>query len=133
MLQPVLQFLEQYGNVSGYHLDVKKCGVVFEGPYPLPLGTTLVGVRSKVKYLGRWLGHSSIIRPLATLMAEAQFLASMLLKAEETLAFVHPSVSSIVAYRSHFLAHTTNYNKSKFGHACSTGLAVDPVVELIVL
>ena len=66
-----------------------KCGVVFQGPDPLPPGTFLYGVRvcTKVNYLGTWLGHASVFDqyqvPLAKLMVKAQFLASLPLKSEE--------------------------------------------------
>ena len=50
-------------------------------------------MRSKVKYLGTWLGHATILdqyqRPLAKLMGKAQFLASLPLKAEEKVQALH--------------------------------------------
>ena len=88
-LESLLQLLRQHGEVSGYRLNVDKCGVVFQGPGAPPPGTVLYGVqvRSKVKYLGTWLGHATVLNqyqgPLAELVVKALFLASLPLKAEE--------------------------------------------------
>ena len=83
--------MEVYGRVSGYRLNVDKCGVVFQGPDTRPPGTVLYGVqvRSKVKYLGTWLGHATVLDeyqgPLAKLMVKVQFLTSLPLKEEEKI------------------------------------------------
>ena len=90
-LDSLLQLLRQYGEVSGYRLNMDKCGVVFQGPGTPPPGTVLYGVlvRSKVKYLGTWLRHATVLDqyqgPLAKLMIKARFLASLPLKAEEKI------------------------------------------------
>ena len=90
-LESLLQLLRQYGEVLGYRLNMDKCGVVFQGPDAPPPKTVLYGVqeRSKVKYLGTWLGHAIVLDqyqgPLAKLVVKAQFLASLPLIAEEKI------------------------------------------------
>ena len=86
-MESLLQLLWQYGDVSGDLLNMDKCGVVFQGPDARPPGTVLYGVlvRSKIKNLGTWLGHATVLDqyqgPLAQRMVKAQFLASLPLKA----------------------------------------------------
>ena len=62
-LDSLLQLLWQYGERSGYRLNMDKCEVVFQGPDAPSPGTVLyvVQVRSKVKYLGTWLGHATVL------------------------------------------------------------------------
>ena len=62
-LESLLRLLRQYGDASGCRLNMDKCGVVFQGPHAPPPGTVLYGVsvRSKVKYLGTWLGHATVL------------------------------------------------------------------------
>ena len=90
-LDSLLQLVRQYGEVSGYRLNMDKCKVLFQGLDAPPPGTVLHGVlvRSKVKYLSTRLGHATVLDqyqgPLAKLMVKAQFLASLPLKAEEKI------------------------------------------------
>ena len=94
-LQTLLGLLRSYGDVSGYRLNIDKCGIVCQGPDALPPGTVLYGVRvrTKVKYLGAWLGEASIMDQsqgsLAKLFVKAQFLASLPMRAEEKISALY--------------------------------------------
>ena len=84
-----------YGDVSGYKLNMRKCGVVLQGidwhSEELPISG--FHVQRKVKYLGTWLGNATIMEqfqgPLANLQAKAQFLATLPLTESEKLQALH--------------------------------------------
>ena len=52
-LKALLRLLQKYAEVSGYRLNIEKCGLVCQGADTIPVGTRLFGVkvRDNVKYL----------------------------------------------------------------------------------
>ena len=94
-LQGLRELLKHYGEVSGYRLNVRKCGVVLQGIDWHSEQVPICGfhVQRKVKYLGTWLGNATIMEqfqgPLAKLQAKAQFLATLPLTESEKVQALH--------------------------------------------
>ena len=94
-LQGLRELLTHYGDVSGYKLNMRKCGVVLQGIEWNSTEATISGfhIRHKVKYLGTWLGNATVMEqfqgPLAKLQAKAQFLATLPMTECEKVQALH--------------------------------------------
>ena len=94
-LQVLRELLTHYGEVSGYKLNMRKCGVVLQGIEWNNTEVTISGfhIQRKVKYLGTWLGNATVMEqfqgPVAKLQAKAQFLATLPLTECEKVQALH--------------------------------------------
>ena len=94
-LQGLRELLTHYGEVSGYKLNRRKCGVVLQGIEWNITEVTISGfnIQRNMKYLGTLLGNATVMEqfqgPLAKLHAKAQFLAALSLTECEKVQALH--------------------------------------------